>query len=252
MKKYIVLWGLLFPSLFVCFAQVSINTQNSQGIFYIDAGADNTTTSVNRFKNDVVVDEAGSLILGQSTQPTVGKAKLDITSDTPYGAFKMVDGGEGDGMVLLGDASGYAKWGMLKGSGGYKLRVTGPTAVMTSLVTYNFTLSNGLSYIPISVAGSYIIMIRMTATYRVTTGTGGRASGYFIVYKNTITPATAGEDSTENYFAGINGQKFTVYTFLKVLNASAGDKLYLVLRPQTANNQWTLDTALTTVFFYRV
>lgn len=248
MKKYITLLILSLLMSSVSMAQVSINTKNPQGIFYIDGGADNTTTSANRFKNDVMVDANGSLVLGKPTQPSVGLAKVDITSDAAYGTLKMVDGGEGDGMVLLGDANGYARWGMLKGSGGYKLSLTAPTGAMATGSFYTMTFSNKLNYIPITEQGSYIVMVRMSATY---TGALGRTGGYFYLHKNTVNTATMGIDSIEMYMECLSGKKFSTYTVLRALDLAVGDKIYLVMKPQTAGT-WTLDLSLTTVFFYRV
>ncbi|PXV69021.1 hypothetical protein CLV62_101288 [Dysgonomonas alginatilytica] len=248
MKKYIILFGLSLLTSSLCKAQVSINTSSPLGIFYIDGAADNTTTSANRFKNDVMVDVNGSLVLGKATQPSVGQAKVDITSDAAYGTLKMADGGEGDGMVLFGDANGYARWGMLKGSGGYRLSLTAPTAAMATGTFYTVGFNNSLNYIPITEKGSYIVMIRMAATY---TGTLGRTGGYFYLHKNTVNTATMGIDSIEMYMECLTGKKFSTYTVLRALDLAVGDKIYLVMRPQTEGT-WTLDLSLTTVFFYRV
>lgn len=249
MKKYSILFVFCCCISVLAFAQVSINTNSPKGVFYIDGGADNSTTSANRFKNDVMVDSLGSLILGQATAPLTGKAKIDITSDAAYGAFRMKDGGEGNGMVLLGDANGDAKWGMLKGSGGYKLSITAPSTPMLSGSAYSVSFSNGFNYIPITQAGSYIVMIRMTVLY---SGAATRAGGYFYLYKNAININALGEDSMEFYSDCINGQNFSMYAVLRAENLVAGDKIYWVIRPVGSSVQWTLNTSLTTVFFYRV
>lgn len=249
MKKYSSLAAFFTCLSALSFAQVSINTGSPKGVFYIDGGSDNTTTGLNRFKNDVMVDANGSLVLGQAVDPVTGKAKVDITADAAYGAFRMSDGGEGDDMALLGDVDGYAKWGLLKGSGGYRLSVTAPTGVMTAPSYYTTTFSSGVNYIPITQAGSYIVMIRMTSRYA---GSPTRTGGYFYLYKNTVNTATRGEDSVEMYSDCINGQNFSTYAVLRAENLVAGDKLYWVIMPQVAGSQWTLNLSLTTVFFYRV
>lgn len=248
MKKTIILFYLLLCLLPVSQAQVSINTTNPNGVFYIDGAGDNGTTSANRFKNDVMVDGNGSLIMGYSSLPVTAKAKVDITSDAAYGALRMTDGGEGAGMVMLGDINGYAKWGMLKGSGGYKLSVSSPTAVMNTNVNYTVSYTTGLSYISITETATYIVMVRMAAIANSTPA--GRTSGYFYLCKNGINTTTNLIDTVESYVGCINGQRFSIYTLLRGINLTAGDKLYLLMRPMTGT--WTLDTSLTQVFFYRV
>lgn len=254
MKKNIILFVFLFWTIVGSFSQVGINTNNPKGIFYIDGGTDNATTSVNRFKNDVMVDNNGSLILGQSIEPTVGKAKVDIMSDTAYGALRLSDGGEAEGMVLLGDSEGYARWGMLKGSGGFKLGVTTPVNAtgdgdLSPGNYYTVGFSNGLNYISIREAGNYIVMIRATFLHK---GTPTRTAGTFSLYKNTINTSTRGIDSYEMYTYCFANKRFSVYTVLQANNLAVGDKLYWVVRPLTTGSIWMLNLQQTSVFFYRV
>lgn len=253
MKTHIV---LLISALWITVAisaQVGINTNDPRGIFYIDGKTDNTTSSSDKYKNDVMVDLDGSLILGQAVQPTLAKAKVDITSDTAYGAMKISDGGESENMVLLGDAAGNALWGQIKGSGGFKLVVTTPPANaingdMLPTVYYTIGFSNGLDYIPIREAGNYIIMIRATFLHK---GSPTRTAGTFSIYKNTIDTPNRGADSYEMYTYSFANKRFSVYTVLKVNNLVAGDKLYWVVRPLTTGSVWMLHPD-TTLFFYRV
>lgn len=244
MKKNILLFSLIFLVSTLAVSQVSINTNSPQGVFHIDAAYDNATVSSNRFKNDVIVDSSGSLILGSSTQSPKGLAKVDITSDAAYGTIKLVDGGEGSGMALLGDTYGYAKWGMLKGSGGYRLSIN-PSVVTNMPIgsLYTFSFDNSENYISITESASYIVMVRMTV---IPYGTPGRTSGYYYLRKNNTII-----DVVEMYYSCINGQQFSSYTILQAFNLSAGDKIYLQAVP-VVGSSWTLVPGLTAVFFYRI
>lgn len=249
MKKYILLQVCMWMMVMLTIAQVSINTQNTQGVLYIDAAADNTTTSTDRFRNDVMVDSSGSLVLGPTSASVVGKAKVDITSSERYGALRFQDGNEAEGMVLMGDKDGYANWGMMKGSGGYMLPVVAPVGIMGSRINYILSFTQNTNYISILDDGNYLIMVRSALTY---TGTPVRMSGYFYLCKNGTDPDTSVIDTYEFYTQVLNNQKFSVYTVLRAINVKADDKLYLVARPQTTNISWTMDLSATQVFVYRV
>ncbi|SHE79782.1 hypothetical protein [Dysgonomonas macrotermitis] len=249
MKKNIVLYVSLWVVWVSVFSQVSINTQNPKGIFYIDAAADNTGSSTDRYNNDVMIDTNGSLIIGvDSTTPT-GKAKVDITSVERYGALRFQDGNEAEGMVLFGDKDGYASWGMMKGSGGYMESVVAPTGIMASRTNYPLWFTLYRNYIPILDDGNYVIMIRTAMTY---TGTPVRMSGYFYLCKNDADPDTSVIDTYEFYINVIDNQKFSAYTILRAIDVKADDKLYIVARPQSVNISWNMDLAATQVFVYRV
>ncbi|WP_163320869.1 hypothetical protein [Dysgonomonas sp. 520] len=103
--------SLLFLSVFftcsIAFGQVGVNTENPQGVFHIDA-ARNTNGNTN-ISDDVVVDTQGRVGVGTNVPQT----KVDIRSATQGGGFRLQDGSQGDGKVLLSDASGNASWGNL-------------------------------------------------------------------------------------------------------------------------------------------
>ena len=249
MKKNIMLQVCIWMVVVSVFSQVSINTQNPQGIFYIDASADNNSASADRFGNDVMVDTNGSLVIGQNTATPAGKAKVDITSTEAYGAMRFQDGNEAEGMVLFGDKDGYASWGMMKGSGGYMESVVAPIGIMASRVNYPLWFTLYRNYIPVLDDGNYLIMIRSAMTY---TGTPIRMSGYFYLCKNDPNPATSAIDTYEFYANVIDKQKFSVYTVLRAIDVKADDKLYVVTSPQTVGISWTMDLSATQVFVYRV
>lgn len=251
MKNYIILF-IFSLSVMIAYSQVAINTVDPKGIFYIDGKSDNTTAAADRYKNDVMVDTVGSIILGQPILPVTSIAKVDITTDVAYGALKIADGGEGEGMVLLGDANGYARWGQLKGAGGFKLGIGTPIGAvdgdMSPGTNYVIPFNNNLDYILIREPGNYIVMIRATFFFK---GAATRATGVLSLYKNTIT-AASNLDSFEPYFFSFNNTRFSVYTILRAYNMLVGDKLYWTVRPATTDTIWMINEPLTTVFFYRV
>ena len=114
MKKNIIISiGLLLSGF--SYSQVGINTANPQGIFNIDGGKDNPTigsghTAAQQL-NDFTVLASGNTGIGT----TVPDTKLHIVTDTsttnpnPTG-FKLVDGNQKAGKVLMSDDNGVGTW----------------------------------------------------------------------------------------------------------------------------------------------
>ncbi|MBF0577952.1 hypothetical protein [Dysgonomonas sp. GY617] len=228
-------------------AQVGINTSDGKGIFHLDGAKDNTSSlSASQLKNDVIVDGRGALGAGMSV--VTPQAKVDVSSDQLYGAFRMVDGGENYGMILLGNKEGYAKWGMLKGSGGYRLDVTSPTAAIASKVETRLVFDSGLDNILISEDADYIVMIRLTGLFKTTAGLN-RMNGTIKLYKNNTSTKV---DGVEFYVGVVDNQKFSTYVVFKASGMKTGDRLILTVMPSNAAVSWTLDLSNTSVFFYRV
>lgn len=247
MKKiliFIVFVSFILPGLF---AQVGINTQNISGVLHIDTKANNATTgtvTAASLKDDIIVDGNGNLGAGMST--TVPKAKVDVSSDSKWGALRITDGNEGEGMILFGDENGYARWGMLKGSGGYKLRITAPTTTLPLNTENRISLSNGFNYLPINAAGDYVVMIRVTYTFTAT-ATLGWISVYHKLFKNSLTTP---EESLETYVNVIGGQKFSAYALLRASGTQINDKIQIAINPRSYS--LTIDTANSYIIFYRV
>ena len=95
-------------------AQVGVNTTTPQGIFHVDANGDNPTTGApdaTKQANDVVVEkETGNVGIG-TNDPAV---KLDIEtggiSGAPVAGFKLADGNQKQGAMLISDANGVGTW----------------------------------------------------------------------------------------------------------------------------------------------
>ena len=114
MKKNIIISiGLLLSGF--SYSQVGINTANPQGIFNIDGGKDNPTTGSAHTQtqqlNDFTVLANGNTGIGT----IVPDKKLHIVtggtalSPNPTG-FKLEDGNQGAGRVLMSDANGVGTW----------------------------------------------------------------------------------------------------------------------------------------------
>lgn len=246
MKKSIFILFSLNMITICAFCQVSINTKNAQGIFYIDAATDNAGNSSTKLQNDIKVDSNGSLILGLSNENDSGKAKIDITSPTTYGAMRFKDGNEAEGKVLVGDANGYANWGLLKGSGGYLQKVASPYAQMSANTPTPLKFENGQTYIETVADGNYIIMIRSALWYF---GTSTRINGTFDLINNT-----SGSIIDSFIFDSFvkNNNLFSVYGILKAVNTKAKDKLTIQIYFTTSGAKLQMNLDYTQVFFYRV
>lgn len=127
-KKSIILLIFLATTVYIC-AQVGVNTQNPQGIFHIDGKGD-TNGSAN-LTDDVIVTPDGNIGIGTNSPTT----KLDIRTTTATKGFRLVDGTQGNGKVLLSNISGSASWGNLS-----------PGAVSGVKATANITLSKAPTY----------------------------------------------------------------------------------------------------------
>ena len=118
MKRIILFITVTYTSLMV-FAQVGINTESPQSQFHIDAANNSGTTM-----DDVILRDNGHLGIG-TTSPT---AKVHVSVPSGNTALRINDGTESDGRVLMSDANGNAKWGMIKGSGGSTINIDKPAS----------------------------------------------------------------------------------------------------------------------------
>ncbi|MBF0575583.1 hypothetical protein [Dysgonomonas sp. GY617] len=106
MKKIIIiLCYTICYSFSISYAQIGINTETPFGIFNIDAGSDNSqTTNINRFNNDIVIDNEGSFVIGNTT--AASNTRLDIN-----GTFRLNDSFQASDKVLVTkDITGTANW----------------------------------------------------------------------------------------------------------------------------------------------
>lgn len=108
--RNIFLFIMIFLSIIVCQSQVSINTQNPLGIFHIDGKSDNQVViSPAQILNDFIVSQDGHVGIG-----SIPSVKLDINtggkSANIMPGFKLTDGNQGAGRVLVSDAQGIGSW----------------------------------------------------------------------------------------------------------------------------------------------
>lgn len=95
------------------YSQVGLNTKNPQGVFHIDGLINNPLSSApNNLQqtDDVVVSVLGNVGLGTIT-PTKKLAIISGgTKASPLDGFKLQDGTQGAGNVLVSDEDGSAHW----------------------------------------------------------------------------------------------------------------------------------------------
>lgn len=102
MKKKVLLLMGIYSVGTMLWAQVGINTDNPQGIFHVDAAADNATSFPLKYENDVIVTADGKLGIGTITP----QARLDLR-----GSLRIADGSESMGYIFTAqDATGKGKW----------------------------------------------------------------------------------------------------------------------------------------------
>ncbi|WP_221407223.1 hypothetical protein, partial [Dysgonomonas macrotermitis] len=149
----------LLSGMFYIKAQVGINTQNTQGVFHMDAAGDNTasgTITAAQSTNDILIDNTGNVGIG-TLNPT---ARLHLKSSVAGEAFRLADGTQGENKILLGDADGNAWWGITKGLGGYIVNLTQGTYSFLNGTATKFPINPTANEIVISNDGSYAFMLR--------------------------------------------------------------------------------------------
>lgn len=248
-------------SLLVCllplslFAQVGINTITPAGIFHLDGKQDNTSPGgliPAHTINDFIIDSNGNVGIGTITP----QARLDIQADTLYGAFRMVDGTQKSGRVLMADSNGNAFWGMTKGGGGIMASLETPAIYGgTTNVPISFNETTGLAAttsISITLPGTYAFMIRWTAFYHnstLTTTVPVIASDprnfttskitfrLFINDPGTYLDSNAYDTQTHD-ISVTNGMPVSVYIPFTATNINAGDLPVITVKPASANENF--------------
>lgn len=250
-------------SIFTCllplsiFAQVGINTVSPAGIFHLDGKQDNTLpgglTPAHTI-NDFIIDNNGNVGIGTIAP----QARLDIQADTLYGAFRMVDGTQKSGRVLMADATGNAFWGMTKGGGGIMASLETPaTYGGTTNVPITFHETTGVAAtvsVSINLPGTYAFMLRWTAIYHnsaVTTITPTVSTDppNFLVSKitfrlfindpGTYLDSNAYDVQTQD-ISVTNGMPVSVYVPFTAKNINAGDLPVITIKPASANETFEL------------
>ncbi len=178
MKKSTYIISLLLLVYGSVLGQVGINTSNPQGIFDIDASADNgvagTTPSAAQLSNDLIVTSTGQV--GVMTTPSTD-AKFEVN-----GRIKLTGGSPGTGKILVSDANGVASW---------KQNWTGIIYNMTAVsngiliggAAYSTTSSNvGFT----SYTAPYTGFYRLTASYTACYVTGAGQADFQLRINNVV------------------------------------------------------------------
>lgn len=121
-QQFFIIFGFVFLVLSVD-AQIGINTRIPIGIFHIDPKADTNASGSSGITDDLLVTNTGRLGLGVAN-PT---NKLHIKPAVPTKGFRLEDGNEQQGKVLLSDEYGNGRWGTLSfGSRGVLWHLSNP------------------------------------------------------------------------------------------------------------------------------
>lgn len=105
MMKKNILTQITFLLSFYTFGQVGIGTTNPQGILHIDAATNTVLGTTSTHTDDFIITSTGNVGIGTLAPST----KLEINSSTA-GSIKIVDGTQGEGKVLVSDATGIGTW----------------------------------------------------------------------------------------------------------------------------------------------
>ena len=269
MKNNII---LLF-SLICCgsfYSQVGVNTPNPQGVFNIDGAKDNPKTgtghTVAQQLIDVTVLANGNVGLGTINPSTKLEIQTGGTAAAQVAGFKLVDGYQANGAILVSDAAGAGLWtilGSAKGtingkvdgggtvasdqSGGtkytmYKLDLTQGTYIVNmGLVlhnTMNVPVGDGTwlhGYIS-SDPGSWV-----KNGFKLD-GPAGGVTGYASVQVKNSTP------NSPNFFSGtinltVLNPTITLYLLIENIGRGGG---------ATTGSLWEHNTARSGNYFYAI
>ncbi|WP_146212665.1 hypothetical protein [Dysgonomonas alginatilytica] len=225
MRKYI-LFFLIISVVPVLFAQVGVNTTSPAGVFHIDPNKNSPTTVT----DDVVVDVTGNMGLG-TLSPA---AKVHIAVPAGNVAFRMTDGSQAADRILMSDASGNASWGVIKGSGGYTMKVTAAKTFPNAAATL-MPLDGSNTQINIVSAGNYLVTIRWSGT-TTTIGASGAVSAYFYLRKNG-----SNVDAIEYYVPATANTPFAFTTMLMATNCVPGNYLQVYVTPSVGGQPWVIN-----------
>lgn len=215
---------LLIASQFIL-SQVSINTNDPQGIFHIHP---NITQNNNR--DEIVVSQTGNMGIG-ILAPSAKMHILNSTITTTDTIFRLQDNTEELNKVLVSDNSaGNGFWGMIVGSGGKIYNITPATSITYPPYQQSLVLA-----MPIEITGNYLISIRWWGAVR-------SWNAYFRLYEGSTSSNNVASDGYRDgieYYTGIADQDVVIsFTVNLFANATAGSFLKIYIEPQTDN--WTI------------
>ena len=206
---------------------VGINTENPLGVLHIDGGATPSEAS-----DDVIIDAAGRL--GAGVAVTDMAAKVDLSAATEGGALRIADGTQGEGKVLVSDATGAGSWTTLPSaiwwyaalSRSDSLPYTADTEPRP-FVNYSTGFISSGSQGEVSLANG-TIKVPVAGIYRITFSQhygSGRADIYWAKTALQVNGSNRRTPSTW----GLAKAWGTLPTYAAILNLQAGDVLRLAL-----------------------
>lgn len=232
MKKYYILPLFLLLSVLLSVAQVGINVLSPTGILHISPQNDAILT------DDVIVSTDGNV--GVGTLPS--QSKLHINASASETALRIVDGNQKSDLVLVSaDATGGAKWGAIKGSGGTTFVSTVTQSFTTAGVKLYLTGTNTRYTVPGQ--GPYLVYLRW---WGKAAASNGISNAYVRLLKNGTVV-----DTIEYYLATSANTAFSM-TVALMASCAVGDYLEILITP--GGTTWTsaispVYTRVSTTFF---
>lgn len=236
MRKMILSLLILAISI-TLYSQVGINTRTpfSKSVFHIDAKGNNTseyTVTADQQLDDVLIDMSGALGLGV-VYPT---AKLHIfTTGSTTKPIRIADGSEGVNKYLFSDVDGRATWKDKPMPNGVVYYSRSAKTYAKNVYTELPAEVNAPGYKRITIprAGNYVFTLRWWGSISgLPIGTKLMSAATIQLRKVTGTFESV-VDETTNYVAatGTNYSRFSFTMSLFASNLSAGDVLYLAIKP---------------------
>ncbi|NDW10789.1 hypothetical protein [Dysgonomonas sp. 520] len=190
---------------------IAIGSNNSNGYKFQVTGTSNITGNARVGGNSTIAGNeyvTGSVGVG-TTSPA---AKVDIRTSKAKGGFRLQDGTQGNGRVLLSDANGSASWGALI-----------PGTISGTRSNSNTTLSNSYKYL-----GMYVsVPPGKSQVYAGGMVTGANAAGYVTT--------TLSQSSTSNTRPNITQTPSLAGFPIHQSNTSVGQVTFFVTN-NTSNN----------------
>lgn len=271
-KSLFLIFGFL--SIGICHSQVGINTNFSQGVFYVDPRGDTNSTGTTGYADDVVVTKDGALGIGTLT-PT---AHVHVDKGTANSLIRIEDTSEGTGdKFLASDSDGRGSWIPAITLNGKVYRMNSPnkTAVtcnynVNTIVPFNLikddngALSNNPTpgVLTIQADGTYVFNFRWWGS--VNGGTTVVSDAFFTpkayvrLYKVTVSggvPVISGSPVDEilvfdRVRTDVGTETFRRNTFITSLfgiDLKKGDSYVITITPtDTSGITWQMGQSLST------
>lgn len=231
MRKISLLIFSMLLSIGLSWAQIGINTVNSQGVFHVDGKGD--TSGASNSSDDVLIDSNGNMGIG-TLSPT---AKIHSVGSSTVASMRITDSNQAQGYILVSDANGNASWMEKPSPGGVIYSIVG------SQITYAVNTYSLVKAMPISVSGNYLISIRWWGY-----ATAVVANNYTcaVFYATSSTNATNSWTSDQanlkdqiEYCANTYANAYTCFSTTLFAKATKGQYLKLYIRV-SAGGSWVI------------